>query len=354
MDTENFTVIYSTLLESVGLYFSIEILYSYLFTSVTLTGIITNIINIYILNQKEFTASLFKYLRIYCVNSLIVCLSGSFVFASFVRNFNSTPVIYDALFYYVYIFIPFANTGYFYGSVLDIMIVLERISLFVKFFKTFATRINFCCFIGLIVCIILNVPYFFVYVPKTNEFNISSTSSVYITYYDVSNIAKTRIVQILTYIEFVLRDFLLLVFEILSNLISVIFLKKHLEKKTILSNSHIALTNDNSFNSESIITSGLPQEGKKRKVNSNSEITSAEKNMTILVILMSSLSVFEHTMILSCVIYSYYFVDYTAFLLGFLGDFSIILKHSSNFFLFFLLNKKFHKVFSKQFNLRKI
>jgi hypothetical protein len=89
-------------------------------------GCFFNIISFIILRDREFIGAQYDYLKVYTLNSAqVYLLSLFFIFvntAQFIPWSNS----YITRAYTLFVYLPFANTGYFYGTFLDIVITLDR------------------------------------------------------------------------------------------------------------------------------------------------------------------------------------------------------------------------------------
>lgn len=84
---------------------------------------------------------------------------------------------------------------------------------------------------------------------------------------------------------------------------------------------------------------------KKRNKAPKTDANKAEQNASDMVIAMCSLSLIAHSMLLLCIVFYFYYVNFTAVLIGFIGNFSVIFKHSTNMFAFYLFNRKFRVFF---------
>ena len=115
------------------------------------------------------------------------------------------------------------------------------------------------------------------------------------------------------------------------NIMSVVFIKKHLKAKRnlfIKKRINNMLPIDEKSNTDSI-----------SKTVEN--ITQADQNLSIMVVILTVLSSFEHIFLISQAIIFNYLRDDTAYLFALLADFSISIKHFSNIILYFLFNKLF-------------
>lgn len=148
-------------LEMIGSSWFLDGLYLFLFTPVSMLGVILNIFSFLVLTNKKFNFYLYKYLRIYCLNSTIVNLTGAFIFCSRSRRFLGFNNSYLSMLYECFIYIAICNTSYFYGGVLEIPIILERLCYLNKKLRWFLRfNPNKVCLVCLLGCLIINTPYF--------------------------------------------------------------------------------------------------------------------------------------------------------------------------------------------------
>ena len=120
--------------------------------------------------------------------------------------------------------------------------------------------------------------------------------------------------------------------EIIINIISLYFIKKTFNRKKILTNFN-AKKNLNGENSNGKI----------------SRFKKADLNAQIMVFVMCFISFIEHFCMIIAVLYFQFRKDYLGEILGFTADFSIAIKHFSNFFVFYLFNKNLRKILNKWF-----
>ena len=165
MNYEISNALYERLLDEIGLSFEIDLLHGIIFPVVSFIGFLFNLINILILRDACFNTVFYKYLKIYCFNSLIINIFSSFVFISHARHFSKLSNSYVSIAYFCYIFIPIVNTYYFYGTVLDILITIERISIFISKLKLYCKKVFILCLSAFIFCTLINTPYYFVFQP---------------------------------------------------------------------------------------------------------------------------------------------------------------------------------------------
>jgi hypothetical protein len=139
----------------------LDILNLYPYSILSILGIILSSFALAIFQDEEFNIPLYKYLRIYTTNSIVNCvLSLGNIFWS-VRRIIPWSNSYFTQVYALYVFLPFATMCYFFSSVLDILILLDRIGHFNKKLKGFMTMpVYKMCAIEFVFCFVFNFPTF--------------------------------------------------------------------------------------------------------------------------------------------------------------------------------------------------
>jgi hypothetical protein len=349
----------------------IDTLYFAFVPLVSLLGFIFNLIGLKVLFNNQFKSTkLYSYLKVYMVNSALVCLASVGIIFNSRRYFNLQNS-YFSNFYIVYIYIVIVNTGYFYGGLLDILIILDRIFI-IKNKSTLLSKQSswLICFVLFVVCLSINFPYFFVFYPSSLSVRLSDVESYTFYFFDVTTFAKSKIGTIITFTQYFFRDFFTLASEIILNLLSIYFLRRYLVKKAkMTSASTRTFTNNqpslklgdkqNKQNKQDKamtvqdLTSNNTGQNSMHTLNSTNpkkkNISKSDLKATLMVIIMTILSIMEHSFMLLCLLYFNFFTNLTAFTLGCLANTSVALKHSSNFLIFILFNKNFRNGFISLF-----
>jgi hypothetical protein len=142
------------------------------------------------------------------------------------------PNLYWAQFFYSYIYVPVANSVYFYTSCLVIIVLLERISYFnakdKKLFRLSAYKIST---IVLLTYVSINSPYFFAFSPTSKTVKLDPETYFTIWFLNISEFANTQIGKAITIAVISIRDRLVLLIEIIMNVVSIYLFKQHMKKK---------------------------------------------------------------------------------------------------------------------------
>jgi hypothetical protein len=331
-----------------------DMLYMYLMTSVSIVGFILNILSLIILTDKDLPSiDLYKFLRVYVLNGVIVNFVYIFEFLSTSFRHISFAYSYPAQVYYNHILLPIVTTGYCYASILDIAITLDRIGNFNIRVKAWIKLGPYkICAIGFLATVLLNFADYLAYMPA--PLLDPSTNNQIGWYCEVSEFGMSEAGSIILFIIYAVRDLLLLIIGIGLNFISVYFLSKHMKKKANLVRRGTQV--------EPNMTAYQPRMSmfehclrnltitRKSTIRSRSRTIShtADRNLTIMAILLSLLSMCEHVTYLTAVIFPFSSEDLFAYnLIAFAGDFTVTFKQACNFLVFFAFNKCFRKLFFK-------
>ncbi len=279
---------------SVGYTSLCDALYLSLITIVSLAGLILNILSLITLNDKDLPGiDLYKYLRVYVLHGIIVNFVYIFEFLSTSFRYISFASSYPAQVYYNHVSIPIATTGYFYGTILDICITLDRIGNFNKRVKGWIRLGPYkMCAIGFAVTLAVNFTPFFAYMPVPL---LDPLSGVQVGWYcGLTEFATTQFGTVLIIVVFAFRDLLLLIVEIVLNFVSVYFLSRHIKKKAKIEkrSNYVTPTTGSTAQRPSVFQSSLqptPLVAHFRStIRRKSEAVSrADLNLTLMAVVMS-------------------------------------------------------------------
>jgi hypothetical protein len=184
----------------------------------------------------------------------------------------------------------------------------------------------------------IELPYYFVFVPASQTVHLTRTKFFTIWYSYTSAFAHSLPGQIITNAVNVLRDLVVLIIEIVLNAISLVLLKKYLNRKMRLQGmTSRSLGADGTTAS----TAASQQRG--------DHISKADQRATLMAILMCLFSVIDHVLMITQILYPYFNFDLTVFVLYFLGGVFQPVKCCLDFGVFFFFNKNFRKVCKKSF-----
>jgi hypothetical protein len=176
-------------------------------------------------------------------------------------------------------------------------------------------------------------------------------------YINVSQFGFTQAGAILAFAVEAFRDVGLTLAEIALNIVSVNCLKTYMaNRKKLLNGTSVTATvvsktgtgNQTTVrvvNEATAVVNQAAVQAQLQRGNASggNNVSSAELRVTVMALVMCFLSILEHVMAIACVVYPYSYAA-TQFIAGnvcFGFGFSVSLKHSTNFFIFYLFNKKF-------------
>jgi hypothetical protein len=202
------------------------------FTITSTIGLIMNILAFLVFQDSEFNVRLYAYLRVYCLNNACLCFLNIFNFTfSSIRLFSFANS-YWAQVYYNYIYTPVITLNYFFGSVVDIIILLDRIGHFDKRIKPCIKLSPYwICIIAFLGCFLINFPYNILYEPGSITVNLNATITFTLWTSLPTSFASSRLATILVYVVAGLREILVFVIQISLNFVSVFLLKRYLNRK---------------------------------------------------------------------------------------------------------------------------
>ena len=296
-------------------------------------GLLLNILSIIVIYKIKTKKSsvIFKYLKIYCINSILVCLLASPSFYVYSPRFVGLKIDEWARFYKCYGGSYIAPTFYLFGNFLDIIISTDRLSIFMpkfKYFLYFNPYIN--CIILFFTCCIINVPTALrIYLKNDNEINDDLLSSITnSTSFSMCGAGLFSKNIIMVGLNIFLRDIVTLILEITLSILVIIKHKRFQSLKSKLKNRN------NNIQNKSI------------KFNGNSARNSSqETKLARMTVSLSLISIMTHITIFITFICFLFPVD--SVVVGYLillGIYSITIKHALNFVIFYKFNSNFRKI----------
>ena len=311
-----------------------DCLYVFALTPISIISFIMNILAFIVLSKNSLgSAVIFRYLRLYVLNSSILSLilATTFLFSSY-RIFSFTNS-YSSLFYGSYFHSPFLSIFYCFGGLLEICISIERTLNFMpnRAIKKLINN-NKAWLVLFTLSILINIPVFFVNYPGVADV-LSDTGFMYrFHYWGVTEFAMSPIGKGITYTVYIIRDIFSLTAKISLNILSVQLIRKYFNK--ISSDLHVVtITKSNTIAS-------FPEK---------TYITEVDKNLTYLSVIMCVLSSLENVFFIASYIYVAINFDEIAYLLFFISYFTLALKHFTNLIVLYSFNNLFKDEFRKTF-----
>jgi hypothetical protein len=225
----------------ISLSWTIDALYAYLQAPFSLIGLLFNIVcTIVMAKIKIQQTKLYDYLTIYSFNSALMCFMGIFSFTGFspridMTLFTSILGRIDKCFIITFACLVF----YFFGNLLDIIIALDRLSIFIKGFKIITKfKPSILCSGLLAFCFTINLPNLFTYYIRNDEefyrdlYDMNNTNVF--SYCGRTEYAKTLTNTIVSIIQVLIRDIITLILEIVTSALAIYYYKKFEQKFKII------------------------------------------------------------------------------------------------------------------------
>ena len=357
------------LLLQIGSTWLLDSLHLYMVTFFGFIGFTLNMLSFWAFYKIKFQKQILKtYMKAYTLNASICCLFIMFDFTA-----RSPRYVETITFSVVGGFFRCKSTQivaalYFFGNILDCIILLERLSNFVRSLQKFSSfnpwhviTISFCT------CTLISMPFFF-------DYDIRSKSEFYdaINTLDIENneqflfcrripFFRTLFGVIIFGSVTIIRDLITLILELVLTISSIILFRKFLNKKKRFFHLNVRNTNVSTINNvnqskivyvnnncEGSLNSNL-EEYNSQLENFDNLINKAEKfntNLTKMTLYLSFCSIILHFI---AAITTLFLIlndnSLTAhfFLLIIIGAYHV--KFISNFFFFFRFNNNFKHFF---------
>jgi hypothetical protein len=308
-------------------------IYLFVISPMSLIGFILNICCFFILlpKNKIKQARLYKYLRIYSFNSSVICFINAFIFFSFSPKYFKYTFEYLVRFYRCKIIGYFSICLYIFGNILDVLIALDRLSIYLnkKMDKFNEIKPYKKCVLLFLICLILNLPLLLSITVSINQdlINLSTQNSIYLNCIQ-TNFSKTKCGFIINLAFIFVRDIITFLIE----LTCVCLLFYYYKYATIqFDKYYIAQTRSFTMNLSRL----------KKK-------TYQGRNLLLMSIYSSSISTVMHTIFLVTTFTAAFLkiensIQDEIIILIFI--LSIILKHVFNVLIFLKFNRKYFKRF---------
>jgi hypothetical protein len=255
---------------------------------ICIVGVVLNAISLIVLRSNRFNLPFYTYLRAYVLASLMICLVNGtqFTIGNYtILEFTNSQI---SVRFYSYFFQPFLNITNIYGSMLDIILSMERVVLVSKklqWFRKISPKL--LCLILFVVSFMISVPYWFSLSPYILSTQLEGGIPFIINYVRPSRFfVKVRdYIKVLPYIV----DIIPIILEVSFNVCSVYLYKNYAKKKVKIMNNGIMIR-------EGTSKSGVPNKNEptNQRTSNNGRLSNRAKKMeikiTILVIFLSVLS----------------------------------------------------------------
>ena len=354
----NESIAYEIFLNQIGSSWILDSLYLFLITPLSIVGVFLNsltFIGLCKTSNSKGSVAYFQYLKVYTLNSIVVCALLAFSFCTRSPRYFSFSYSYLSRFYRCKITYSL-YAFYFYGNIIAILIKFERLSMLRINLKTFFRQNPYkLSFILFMIAFLISFPTFFVYQVKSEaEFQDAisnhNNKSIGFVYCGRSHFFETINGKLLFLIINIIRSFVTLLVEII---VSIIFIVSH---RKFFHSKHRLLNNNNSFNNmdENLrlndISSQNNSETHRRSLNfrsvSSKHIDHLNTRITLMTAFFSLISILGLigsflVVIIFLIINNGFIFHFTIFL----NVFTVIIIYLLNFILLYAFNCNFRNYF---------
>jgi hypothetical protein len=316
--------IFSLLMEQfyirVGSTISLDTLSIYLLAPVSFIGFVLNLFNIVTLfqinkSQSRRVSNIFKYMQFYSINSALICLSIGFAFITSPRYFSPAQFTSNApRFYRCFVFNYAIPSLYFLANILDILMLLDRLTIFfirLKIIKKLWPY--FTCIVLTFVCFLIDFPTLFSYsIAHFAEFDPRT-----FIFCNQTVFYKSRVGQALNLVSLSIRDLLTLLMEIFFSIMILYGYKKYSSIQQVSSQSN----------------------------QTHHHKVKRGKRLLLMTVLLLATSFVCHLLVTTTFVISIFFSEYRSiyFTVIFVASLFLSIKHSINFFIFVKFNTNFRE-----------
>ena len=320
------------LYERMGSTWLLDFVYLFIISPIGFVGCCLNLFSFFILYKiKVKETMLYEYLGFYSLNGSLICFLISLSFICYSPRYYPYYLSYFSRINRAFLAPLVSTILYFVCNLLDILIALERLSIFVKSLKAF-NRLNpyLVCLSITLLSLIVNMPLFLSYYVKGDDefyneikFNVST-----FVYSGRTDYFYSKVGTIITFVQIIIRDILTLLMELVISSFAFYNLREFNHKLIDMDR----ISNTFSTNRREILC---------KKILKDRQILLLNSIQTIL-------SLVSHVLV--CITYIYGIRGISADLFNWLciGYFAICFKHFSFFFILCFFNTNFK---NKLFNL---
>ena len=349
----NITLNTELILSRIGSTWFYDSFYLFILTPLSFAGVILNTINVIcltkIIRNNKAAIKLFILLRIYCLNAISINFIGIFLFF-YSPKYTGVFTDYFTRVYRCIISNYVILTLYFYGNILDIIILHDRLIIFIPKIdvcKQIGPRLK--CLIAFLLCIMIELPSLSRYTIKSDEelFSNQNLTNRHISGFYCKKWLDFKSLVVLM----IIKDILTLFIQLIQTLLSLFYFRKFKNnKKSIISvncNSNSRSSTSTSSSKFKSSNSIQPNNHNKKSKKLSSSKTADETNLTFSTLFLTFLSVACHLAVNITVFVS---IDQFDLSLFFISVSLITFKNFSNFIIFYFSNKTFKKTFISFFH----
>lgn len=283
----------------------------------SILGLLSEAVCFFVFMCIKVNTPLYSYLKAYTINNFLICccLFIQFFYAVYSLGDPRTMTVINS-----YVIFPFLGLFYLNGSLLDVAILLDRISIFNKKVKEGLDVVKPFIRIILIgfVSVLFNIPYYFLYAPVRVDVELDNNSEYAVWISGSSSLSSTQAGNALVLFILIVDYIAVMLVQIVLNICSVIYIKHHLKDKKAI----IGATKSQAKSYQNL-----------------------DMKNGVMVTILCLISLVEHILFISCNVGQFFFADrINNVLLQRITFFCLGLRRFTDFFFYM----KFNQVFKKQ------
>ena len=326
----------------IGSTWTYDSIYLFFIAPLSFAAMMLNAFSLFVITKiriKNSTIKFYEYLKIDLINGIVMCLLGLTAFVGYSPRYFQFSLSLIGRVYKCFIFNILGSTIYLFSNLLTLLILLDRLSIFIvklKYYLNFSSPYKQTALM-FVFCVFVNMPlYFWNYVKQDDEFyagalDVNNLDSF--TFCGKTDFYKSLFGKIVSFLSLFIQDGIELLFEISLNTFTIIYYFRFIKKKSTL-NMAVQLNRISNFNH------------RRERINSLSSSSSSDRKLIIMTIYLSILSMISHMIALvrSIVLINNTGNGLITFLIVLIGVMSKALNQFSNFFIFYFFNRNFRNV----------
>lgn len=322
----------------IGSTWTFDSIYIHFISPLSFIAMILNMLSLFIITKiriKNATVNFYEYLKVNLINGIVMCLIGGFVFVGYSPRYFPLSLSLIGRVYRCFIFNVLASSFYLFANMINLLILLDRLSIFIIRLKFYLKLLSPYKQMGLmfLFCVFVNWPLFFWnYIKQDDEFysgalDVENLNSF--TFCGRTDFYKSLFGKIVSVVSFFIQDGIELALEVSLNVFTIVYYIRFIKNKPTTLN---------------------PQNNRRNQ--ENTRTTSSDRKLVIMTLYLSSLSIIAHMIALvrSIIILNNSVNPSVSFMIILLGVLSKGLSQFSNFFIFYIFNRNFRNAFKKLFS----
>ena len=319
----------------------------YFITPIMIIGAFLEIFLIFIFNQKSFTAKLYFFLKVYCLNAAI--LNFISILAPIMGAKRLIPFAYSesAVRFNCYFYIPLSSICYSVSNILDLVIQIEKLKTFIKPMKFIDRFSPFkVCLAVLLFSIVYQAPLYGQYTYREIYFPVGPVPGDYLIVY--TNFAyewtSNPIANVFLIGIYFVREVVTLVLNLIFGVMLGVSFKKYSKKRQDMLKGR-ATGGANRANQD---TNTMEAQDR------NKAMSRAEIKTTAMVLLFGIISVFKNIPTLAVITWGHVAtINTAAFVIAVQSaQYIVIINNLFHIVIYYIFDKNFAKEFKRLLSLK--